>query len=238
MKCQKLCANVLLFNYERSDVFDRNSILRLTTVVVNRSDLMSEDIATKEHIFHFEFDDIENDFDTDHQAFDEKDLLITNVVVINLDDHDLERTLEIWKIQDHSELEDLLHASERLPDSRDEIIHVWLKEVYRDARDFELRTLNLSLLTIIMKRQSMKWRSLTQKYIVDIVTMSHSFVIDLLHVMCSVERVRIDIVFMLMNHLMKKYKSVISHVNFLLEIELAETSTTLNHYFNDNLKKW
>ncbi len=140
------------------------------------------------------------------------------------------------KDSDHSELEDLLHASKRLPDSRSETTHMWLKEVHRDARNFELEILNSSLLTIIMKRQSIKWKSLIQRNIADIVTMSHSFCIDLLHVICFVKQVQIDIMFMLMNDLIKRYKLIVSHVNFLLEIKLAEISTTFNHYFNDNLK--
>lgn len=67
--------------------------------------------------------------------------------------------------------------------------------------------------------------------------MSHAFVVDFLRVICPVERVRIDIMFMLLNPLMKKYTSVISHVDFLLEIKLVGTSTTHNHYFNDSLEK-
>lgn len=35
---------------------------------------------------------------------------------------------------------------------------VWLKEVYRGARGFELGTLNSSLLAVTMKRQSTKWK--------------------------------------------------------------------------------
>ncbi|KAL8836216.1 MAG: hypothetical protein Q9176_006477, partial [Flavoplaca citrina] len=67
--------------------------------------------------------------------------------------------------------------------------------------------------------------------------MAHTFVIDLLRVVCPVERVRTGIMSLLTGHLMEKYKAAISHVNFLLEIELDGTPATLNHYFNDNLEK-
>ncbi len=69
-------------------------------------------------------------------------------------------------------------------------------------------------------------------------TIVHIFVVDLLSVMCSVKRVRVGIMSLLMDRLVKKYKSATSHVEFLLKIELDETLATLNHYFNENLNKW
>ena len=238
MEFQKLCADALLSNYGRSDVFDRNPTLRLATAVVNRSDLMSEDIATKGHTFHFESDDMENDSGIDHQELDEEGLSATDVAVINLDDSNLEGTLEVRKVQDHPQLKDLLHAPKTLPDPQGGTILAWLKMVYHDAQGFELGTLNPLLLAITIKHQSMKWKSLAHGYISDIATMSHSFVVDLLRVVCPIERVRIGIMSMLMDLLVEKYKLAISHVDFLLEIELAGTPATLNHYFNDSLEKW
>ena len=41
---------------------------------------------------------------------------------------------------------------------------------------------------------------------------------------------------LLMDRLMEKYQSAISHVKFLLEIELDGTPATLNHCFNENLE--
>ncbi len=89
-----------------------------------------------------------------------------------------------------------------------------------------------------MKRQSVKWKSLALEYIANIVMMVHIFVVDLLRMICLVKRVQNDIMSLLMERLIEKYKASISHVDFLLEIELDGTSATLNHYFNDNLDKW
>jgi hypothetical protein len=232
MEFQKLSTEALLSNYGRTDVFDNNPKLRLATAVVNRSDLMSEVIATKGHTFHFESSDRE------HQDFLDESLEAMNISAMNLDNHDFEGIIEVRHVQDHSELEGLVHVPKTLPESRGGSIHVWLKEVYRGARGFELGTLNSSLLAVTMKRQSMKWKSLALGYIADIGTMAHVFVIDLLRAVCPVERVRIGIMSLLTDHLVEKYKSAISHVNFLLEIELEGTPATLNHYFNDNLEKW
>jgi len=54
MEYQKFVGEVLLFNYKRIDVFDQNSTLRLANAVVDRSDEMSDAIATKGYTFVFE----------------------------------------------------------------------------------------------------------------------------------------------------------------------------------------
>lgn len=131
-----------------------------------------------------------------------------------------------------------MQGPETLAEPQSGSIHVWLKEVYRGARGFELGTLNSSLLAVTMKRQSMKWKSLALGYIADIVTLAHTFVVDLLRVVCPVERVQIGLISLLTDPLVENYKSAISHVDFLLEIELEGTPATLNHYFNENLEKW
>lgn len=176
--------------------------------------------------------------DGDHQTSNEENLEAVDVSVIDLDDHDPMGTIQVRKVQDHSELEDLLHLPNRLPDPWSGTIDTWLKGIYRGSRDFELGTLNSSLLAITMKSQSMKWKSLALGYIADVVTMAHSFVVDLLNVVCPVEHVRMGIMPLLMDQLVEKYKSAISHVDFLLGVGLAGTPATLNHYFNDNLEKW
>lgn len=68
--------------------------------------------------FHFEFGDMDNNFSIDHQELDKEGLSVMNVAVINLDDSDLEGTLEVRKVQDHPQFKDLLHAPKTLPDPR------------------------------------------------------------------------------------------------------------------------
>ncbi|KAL8977434.1 MAG: hypothetical protein Q9205_006764 [Flavoplaca limonia] len=238
MEFQKLSTEALSSYYGRTNVFNQNPKLRLATAVVNRSDLISEVIAQKGHTFHFESSDIKNGSNQQRYSVDDEGLKAMDVAAIDLDDHDPKGTIKVRQVRDHLELEDLVHAPRILPEPRGGSIHGWLKGVYRDARGFELGTLNSTLLAVTMKRQSMKWKSLALGYIADIVTMAHTFVIDLLRMVCPVERVRTGIMSLLTGQLMEKYKAAISHVNFLLEIELDGTPATLNHYFNDNLEKW
>lgn len=201
--------------------------------MVNRSDQMSDAIATKGHMFHFEAR-----VEGRSNGSDDVDLPIVDVATKNIKDGNPEGAVEIRTIPDHPELEDLVSAAQKLPKPRSGSFRIWLRDVYQNSRGFEIGTLNSSLLAMTMKRQSVKWKGFALGYISDIVTMVHNFVVDLLRVVCPIERVRTGLMSLLMDRLMEKYQSAISHVKFLLEIELDGTPATLNHYFNENLEKW
>ncbi len=133
-------------------MFDRNSTLRLAISVINRSNQMSEAIATKRHTFHFEARNTHKDFEQRSDSSDDVNLLFIDVVIMTIEDCDAEYTIEIRKVPDHSELEDLVSAAQKLLELRNESFHAWLKDVYRNFRGFEIDTLNSSLLAVIMKR--------------------------------------------------------------------------------------
>ena len=186
----------------------------------------------KGHTFHFESSDTEKDSSKGSRA---GVLKAPDVAAIKLDGDQYDKPnliLQVRQVQNHSELEDLVHAPEKLSEPQSGSIHVWLKEVYRGARGFELGTLNSSLLAVTMKCQSTKWKSLALGYIADIVTMTHNFVTDLLRVVCPIERVQLGVISLLSDHLLEKYRLAIAYVHFLLKNELDGTPATLNHYFN------
>lgn len=151
-------------------------------------------------------------------------------------DHKPKGTIKTRYLESHPDLEEVIHGNIFLcePDSRS--IQAWLKEVYRNAWGFEIGTLNSSLLRVTMKRQAVKWRDLALGYIADVVTMVHTFVVDLLSVVCPIERIRSGIMSLLIDGLVDQYKSAILHVEFIIETELNGTPATLNHNFTDNLE--
>lgn len=237
MEFQKLSTEALLSNYGRTDVFDLKPTLRLATAVVNRSDQMSETIATKGHTFRFDSSDSRQGHAK--QPPNPEDDAIQDVDFADMDlNHQSEGTIRTRYLQSHPDLEDVVHENIKLCEPNNGSIQAWLKEVYRNARGFEIGTLNSSLLAVTMKRQAVKWRSLALGYIADVATMVHTFVVDLLLVVCPIERIRSGIMSLLIDGLLDQYKLAISHVKFLLEVELNGTPATLNHYFNDNLEKW
>jgi hypothetical protein len=66
----------------------------------------------------------------------------------------------------------------------------------------------------------------------------HAFICKGLEVVSKNTQISTNIMSLLMDDLVEKYKQAISTVEFLLRIEREGTPLTLNHYFNDNLEKW
>ena len=68
MKFQKLAIEALSFNYIRANVFNKNLTLRLVIAVVNRSNLISKAMATKEYTFYFNSSNTKKDSDKGSRA--------------------------------------------------------------------------------------------------------------------------------------------------------------------------
>lgn len=116
-------------------------------------------------------------------------------------------------------------------------IKQWLEEVYSNSRGFELGTFDASLLPIIWKKQSNNWEALALGYVDDIVSLVHSFTLDLLANICKDPRAHQGLHSLLLDQLTERYKKSIDHTKFLLTVERSGTPMTMNHYFADNLEK-
>ena len=235
---QKLSEEALASDYARTDAFGRNPTLRLATAAVSRSNQMSEAMATKGHMFHFETSDHQNGSVETSQDSEGANAPVTGIAAMGIKDCEPGDAVDIGLLPNHPELDDIVSPPQKLLAARSGSSHAWLKEIYCSSRGYEIGTPNSSLLAVTMKHQSVKWKDLALGYIADIVTMVHSFVVDALIVVCSVERIRMGIMSLLTDQLVEIYKSAISHGDFLLEVELDGTPATLNHYFNENLDKW
>ena len=106
-----------------------------------------------------------------------------------------------------------------------------------DACSITNNTFDSSLLAMTMKAQSSKWEEIALAYISDVVTMAHTFIVDLLRLVCPSLRVHEGLMSILMDDLMAKYKTAFDSAQLLLRLERMGTPITLNHYFNDNLEK-
>lgn len=226
--------------YGADDLFDQNPGLRLATAIVNRNENLSEDVETCGHTY--EFDD-ETPSGSEPFSVEEK-LSVDDTSslgdqkgdVYDVDEHDDD--VRTRKTVSHPELEDIMQESEVLDKPIADGMHSWLTTVYRTSRGFELGTFDSSLLAITMKNQSEKWGGLALGYISDIVTIVHSFVSDLLALVCPAERTRAGLFSMLMDELVERYKNAFDQIRFILRVERTGTPLTLNHYFNENLEKW
>ena len=111
MEFQRVSAEALSSNFGRTSRFDENQNLRLATAVVNRSELMSDMIAKKGHMFDFE------------SRQEVKDSEAIDMAVINLDDPGFKGTIDVRKSKDHPELEEIMQGHEKVPEPRGEGIY-------------------------------------------------------------------------------------------------------------------
>jgi hypothetical protein len=227
---QRITSHALDAKYGGDDVFDQNPSLRLATMVVKRNETFSNAVEANGHTFHFTSA-------PPREGKESKDADSWGLSVVPAR-RSLRQGVNVREAENHPDLEDILFDSIQLNAPDESGVLDWLKEVYNDSRGFGLGMSDPSLLAITMRRQSVNWTGLAFGYISDIVTMAHTFICDLLKILCPDERVRAGLSSGLAENLLAKYKKAFSFVEFLLEVERSGTPTTLNHYFNDNLEHW
>ena len=234
MEFQRVVVDALATNYGRHKMFKDHPSLRLVTAAVNRSEAMATMFAKDGHAYHFgdeaKLDEdaaSDMDVDEDEEDQDEPGTSLDQSVQISVRQY-LSRTA----------IDDLLPSTSDVAKPQRGKTFDWLRRVYRDSRGYEIGTVNPTLLASIMKEQARKWEDIALGYVADVIVLTHTFINDLLHQVCPTQRVRENILSLLMDQLCTKYKAAIEHVVFLLAVDLDGTPSTLNHYFNDNLQKW
>lgn len=223
---QRITSHALDAKYSGDDVFDHHPSLRLATLVVDRNETFAEDIAANGHKFCF----------GTSQSPD--DPIAEVVSEVDVSEEEPEDGVAVRTTENHSDLEEILYDQVHLDEPEEDGVLDWLKDLHESSRGFGLGMPDPSLLAITMRKQSFKWTGLALGYISDIVTIAHTFICDLLEIVCPDERVRAGLLSRLAENLLAKYKKAYSFAEFLLDVERSGTPTTLNHYFNDNLEKW
>ncbi|OQD94374.1 hypothetical protein PENSOL_c026G02949 [Penicillium solitum] len=231
---QEITQHALATNYGVSDAFDEDKNLRLATLVSVRNDLFSFDIAHHGHTYTFRPKPEGTDGSVDDR--DER----SNNPIDAENPQNIMKSRKSWEPTRNTSVEDLddiLHVSEPVEPSIKRGILSWIEGVYSNSRGFEIGTFNHTLLSTLMKKQSIKWSVLAWGYISDIISVVHAFIRKALEVVCKDTQMSSKIMSLLMDDLVEKCKHAMSMVEFLLRIEREGTPVTLNHYFNDNLEK-
>jgi hypothetical protein len=235
---QEITQHALATNYGVNDVFDEDKDLRLATLVSLRNDVFSKNLAYWGHTYTFRSKP-ERPEDTDGSVDDREER--RNNPANTEKQRDIMQSRKTWDTTQNTsvaDLEGILHASEPVEPSFKSGILPWIEEIYSNSRGFEIGTFNHTLLSTLMKKQSVKWPILARGYISDIISVVHAFICKGLEVVSKNTQISTNIMSLLMDDLVEKYKQAISTVEFLLRIEREGTPLTLNHYFNDNLEKW
>jgi len=232
VRFQEITALALNANYVGSDWFDRYPSLRFPTGVITRSELFNK--IMEQYGQSYEFKAAESDKD-EVVTTSEPETAFADDLPKDL--QGLEEQLTLRTTRDHVELDEVMVEKDSIAKSIGHDTIEWLTEIYKTSRGFELGTFDSSLLAMTMKTQSSKWEEIALAYISDVVSMAHTFILDLLRLVCPDARVRESIISILMDDLLAKYKAAFDSGRFLLRVERMGTPITLNHYFNDNLEK-
>ncbi|KAI4175456.1 MAG: hypothetical protein LQ343_001656 [Gyalolechia ehrenbergii] len=220
-KFQGMTTQALDSHYEHDDIFDVKPSLRLATAVVDRNASFSNDVWHHGHTMEF----------TRGLGSDEEGLSSKEATA------DSESSNAMVKTRYHvvsNDLDDIL-VNEQVRAGPEKGIMEWLENVYRSFRGFEMGTFHTSLMPIMWKKQSAKWDKLALGYASDIVSITHTYICDLLKEICEDDRVRGGLLSIMMDQLTERYKRAIDHTRFILQVE--RTPMTANHYFADNLEK-
>jgi hypothetical protein len=243
---QEITQLALTTNYSVRDIFDTDVDVRLATLISNRNLSFAEHVTKSGHEFTFttktqtvertreEVQGSESMSESESESESNSEETDVGVQPPKRDEGDCVRSR---RVQEDEDLQDILHNTVDVPEAQPGI-YKWIEKVHREARGFEIGTFNYALLSTLMKKQSAKWPVLAQGYISDVIAMVHRFIQKTLRAACNDSRISTNILHLLWDDLMAKYRRAISQVDFILKIEREGMPMTLNHYLNDNLQKW
>lgn len=226
MRFQKVTSLALKADYVECDWFDHCPSLKFATAVTNRNELFASTLEQYGH--YYEFKPIKPD--ETHVIKPDETHVTADVA------KETEGQIDVRTTKNHVELDEATIENEKINTEIHSNTLEWLATIYKTSRGFELGTFDNSLIAMTMKTQSSKWEGLALGYISDIVSMAHTFIIDLLQLICPDPRVRNGLMSVMMENLMAKYKGALDHVHFLLYVERMGRPTTLNISFHENLE--
>ncbi|EQL35389.1 hypothetical protein, variant [Blastomyces dermatitidis ATCC 26199] len=230
-KVQHISFLALASDYGGNDIFDREPSTKLPTILVNRNDRFSEDMEHWGHRYAFV---------SSADGEDESGEVIDGDQCESGGEDAREEGNQgptSRSIKDPEGLEDILTPPTTVQHAFQTHILTWLRDTFRNSRGFEIGTFNPSVLSPIVKKQSVNWEILALGYVSDMICAVHSFILKVLESVCKDRPVRERLLSLLMDPLVEIYQRSLRQVKFLLCVERDGIPMTLNHYFNDNLEK-
>ncbi|KAK4695643.1 hypothetical protein P7C71_g2147, partial [Lecanoromycetidae sp. Uapishka_2] len=226
------------------DLFDDSPGLKLANSVVLRNEDFSMDVAEKGHTYNF-MEEVSPTVaavpfgSTSTNAVVPFGSTSTNAAITfgSTSTKDDEDPVPVRYELCDPELEDLLQDSCDIIKPKKTGIKAWLEDIYKSSRGFELGTFDVSLLTVVWRKQSANWDALAMGYINDIVSLGHGYTTEVLSTISKNESIRRAISAVLLELLTERYKRGIDHAKMILAVERQGTPLTANHYFAENLEK-
>ncbi|KAJ5472087.1 hypothetical protein N7539_008656 [Penicillium diatomitis] len=241
-KFQRITEDALHTNYGAQDAFDEEPDLRLATKCANRNAQFSDDFSAYGHVYGFKSHEHDDDSEIRSTAKKTSPTSSVRVNIFGVDsDGEKEekerKSIPSRKLNGCDDIQDILHDCVQIQDAMAQGILPWIENLYTESRGFELGTFNSSILSSVLKKQSAKWPPLAEGYICDVISIVHTFTTKALNISCGDQRLGQNILSVLMDDLIEKYRQALAMTEFLLRIERDGTPMTQNHYLNSNLQK-
>lgn len=223
-------------HYVGSNWFDECDSLKFATAVTKRNEIFAATMKEYGHSYEFKADEPpESAVKADESP--ESATTVATESVKNDDAEEKNDQVDSRMTTNKVELDEVTISNEKIDKKTCQDTMEWLTTVYWNSRGFELGTFDSSVIAVTMKIQSARWEGLALGYISDLISMAHTFIIDLLQLICPDVRVRDSLMSVMMEELMVKYKGALDHVRFLLHIERMGRPLTLNPGFHQKLEK-
>ncbi|PKS07314.1 hypothetical protein jhhlp_005916 [Lomentospora prolificans] len=239
-KFQDLVNSALTGHYARDDAFDKDSDLRLSTVIVNRADEFVEQFSKKGHEWKFAV--------SDDQEGGESDLETSSALVLPAaadnqycdsdgesspsDEKSSSATMDA-SLFGSDGLDEFLHD---MPEFRNPQLGIkrWIKDVYRRYRGPELCSFGSSILCSAFKEQSQRWDSFAKAYVSDCIRTIHLFLRRALAILCPKDLAN-EIWSFISDEVIARYKHSLETAVFLTRVERTLNPYTLNPYFSSEV---
>ena len=244
IRFQKVVSLALGAHYGADSIFDEFPALKIATLVTNRKDLFSKDVAKRGHTIKWG-GRIEVGGSDDKglvSSSEEEDENKVSPVrgngpaspenVLTLDNQAslLLSTIRLQSANrytcDPEDLDDILQPAGKIARPQQANIFTWLGDVYKGSRGFELGSFDATIIENIWKKQSVNWTDLALGYISDIVSLVHSFIVTLLRACCIDEQVASGLLSVLIKDMLARYDIAVGHVKVSNDRTLAAPQIT------------
>jgi hypothetical protein len=214
--------------YARDQVFNKIPAFRLSTLVVDQTDLFSEAMARYGHTVKFQTSEDDSDVEDDepNETGEGPGCSVDRSSI---------RSQEAVP-PEFPELSDLFQRNMTLELTTTSNILEWIELEYRRSRGYGLEAIGPAILPTLWQQQSRNWGRIAESCMKNIISLVHDFINKLLEHVCPDERTRIGLRSVLVDNIIERYEKAINHVRFITKVESCTTATK-NDYYNANLQK-
>lgn len=240
---QKITDAALAAYYGHYDVFEDKPSLKLATIVAQLNERFSDGVRSNGHTFEFA---------TTEPALETVDVpqewppQVKLELTLSDDGQKSKRSKSkkqlgtnknVPALEDYPEILDVLESATQVATGGKDKLLPWIEDVFWSSRGFELGNFNPAIISTIWKAQSKNWEGLTLRHINRVILVVHRFIRDLLALVSPDERIRANILSLVIDSLCERYGNAVKHVKFCLDVERSGTLLSMDDRFQESLEK-